>query len=212
MKKYTILKLSTAMVGVLWAIVARPAQAQFTQNREKRIDTSSYPAEIKKDYRVFVSRCGECHSLDLSYRPSTAPVEMQAKAWKAIIEKMQGKASSHISEQDEQTILAFLNYDASHRKPQAEAAQTQMPMMNEVMMGRQLYATQNCDSCHTIAGKGGSVGPDLSDAGSRLSREQMVKVLRGVNPAASGVMPPLPADTSEQQVHALVDYLQTLKK
>jgi mono/diheme cytochrome c family protein len=135
---------------------------------------------------------------------------MQAKAWKAIIKKMQWKASSHISGQDEQTILAFLNYDASHRKPQAAPVQTQVAMMNQIMMGRQLYATQNCDNCHTIAGKGGNVGPDLSDVGSRLSREQMAKVLHGVNPGASGHMPPLPADTSEQQVNALLDYL--LKK
>lgn len=199
------------MVGLLWISVARSAEAQFSQNRETRIDTSGYPAEIRKDYRVFVARCGECHSLDLSYRPSTAPVEMQAKAWSAITKQMQAKASSHISDQDVQVILSFLDYDASHRKPQAEAARTEMPMMNQMMIGRQLYAAQSCDNCHAIAGKGGQVGPDLTDVGSRLSRERLIKVLHGANPGASGVMPPLPPDTSEQQVNALVDYLQTLK-
>lgn len=214
MTKHTIenVLISSAMVGLLWMVAARPAQAQFLQNRETKIDTSSYPGEIKKKYRVFVARCGECHSLDTSYRPSTAPLEMQVKAWKAITQQMQAKASSHITEQDVQRILAFLDYDASHRKPQPETAQMPMPGMNEVMMGRQLFAMQSCDNCHTIAGKGGSIGPDLTDAGSRLSRDQMAKVLHGVNPGASGLMPPLPPETSEQQLNALIDYLQTLKK
>jgi mono/diheme cytochrome c family protein len=210
-RKLKLWSLST--LAVLSVILTAPARAQFTQNREKlKIDISGYPAETQKGYRVFSDKCGECHTLDTSLKPTLAPSQMQAKAWKAIIKKMQDKASSHISDKDVETILAFLDYDQAHRKPQAQPGMAEMPMMNEMMMGRQLYAAQNCNNCHTIAGKGADVGPDLTDVGTRLSRDQMMKVLQGANPGASGVMPPLPPDTSEQQINALVDYLATLKK
>jgi mono/diheme cytochrome c family protein len=216
MNKYAPLKLSiVAMVGLLWLNGARTVNAQFTQNRETiRVDISSYPAEIQKDYGVFAVRCGGCHSLDTSLKLNASAAPMQAKTWEALIRKMQAKASSHVSDKDVRSILAFLEYDATRRKPASAASAQTMPMMPMMMgmMGKQLYDAQNCGSCHAIAGQGGSVGPDLDDVGSRLSREQIVNVLQGKNAKASGVMPLLPADISEHELNALVDYLQSLKR
>lgn len=45
---------------------------------------------------------------------------------------------------------------------------------------RRLLNSQGCKACHRIDGEGGSAAPDLSQAGSRLSREQLRAAL--VNP------------------------------
>ena len=60
-----------------------------------------------------------------------------------------------------------------------------------------------------VGGKGGSVGPALDEAYTRLSREQMVAWLRDPQSVKPGTaMPKLPL--SEDQLVELANYLQSL--
>lgn len=69
--------------------------------------------------------------------------------------------------------------------------------------------TSICAACHMVGGKGGSVGPELDEAYTRLSREQMVAWLRDPQSVKPGTaMPKLPL--SEDQLAELADYLQSL--
>lgn len=80
-----------------------------------------------------------------------------------------------------------------------------------VAQGRDLFSTQGCDDCHTIAGKGGKIGPDLTAEATRHSAvDWQIKHLQ--NPAAvtpGSTMPKFgnlkPADLS-----ALAQYLVSL--
>jgi len=49
--------------------------------------------------------------------------------------------------------------------------------------GEKLYAKGGCARCHTIAGRGGAIGPDLSDIGKRRSAAYLRDAL--VNPEAA---------------------------
>jgi ubiquinol-cytochrome c reductase cytochrome b subunit len=72
--------------------------------------------------------------------------------------------------------------------------------------GAQQFQLQGCADCHTVAGMGGAVGPDLTHVGSRLSRGQLAAVIakgRGQMPAFDALSP--------NDLNGLLDYLQSLK-
>lgn len=78
--------------------------------------------------------------------------------------------------------------------------------------GKRLFQAQNCSSCHSIGGVGGSVGPDLSQVGSRRDLawlHEYIENPKGKNPAARmpSFLPPL----SHQEVEWLAQYLATLR-
>jgi mono/diheme cytochrome c family protein len=209
MKRQHLIRLLSGLffVAIVGLAGIGTAHGQFTQNRDKiKIDTSGYPAEIQKDYRVFRSKCNECHGLDTSLKPSLPPAQ-----WTSEVKRMQSMASAEFNDKQAKAIIDFLNYDESRRKAQLKAtASSATP--DSISPGRQFYATQSCDTCHSIAGKGGSVGPSLTDVGARLSREQLSKVIYGMKAGdPKSAMPPLPPDTTEQQIKDLVDFLTGLK-
>jgi mono/diheme cytochrome c family protein len=80
-----------------------------------------------------------------------------------------------------------------------------------VSMGKQLYEVKyQCQSCHTIGGTGGYVGPNLNNAGNWLTPAWIEAWLR--NPQA------LQADTieprrnfTEEEIRALTAYVMTLR-
>ncbi len=73
--------------------------------------------------------------------------------------------------------------------------------------GVQVFQAQGCANCHTIAGTGGKVGPDLSHIGGTLTAAQMrTTITHGTSkgmPAFSTLTP--------AQLSSLVDYLSSLK-
>ena len=75
--------------------------------------------------------------------------------------------------------------------------------------GKKLYDDMMCAGCHTIGGQGGTSGPALDDIGTRWTRARILDRMR--QRRAGTVMPPLPSDTSDQQLNELVDYMETLK-
>jgi mono/diheme cytochrome c family protein len=121
---------------------------------------------------------------------------------------MNAMPSSHISDQDVQSILKFLNYDEQHRKAQLKPA-TGVVSPGTTSAGPQLFASLGCDTCHSIAGKGGDVGPTLNAIGSKLSRDQIADIVKNGKPNTA--MPPIGPGASDEQVKELVDYLTSLK-
>ena len=83
--------------------------------------------------------------------------------------------------------------------------------------GKKLYATNKCQNCHSIAGKGNKKGP-LDEVDSKLSAEEIRQWL--INPVEmtaktkSTRKPPMTsyAKLSKDDVEALVAYMQSLKK
>ncbi len=193
--------------AVAWFVSIGTVQGQFTQNRDTiKIDFAGFPADIQKDYRLFRTKCNECHGLDTSLKPSMAPTQ-----WAKEVKRMQAMASSQFNDAQAKAILEFLNYDEAHRKAQLKStASSEAP--DSTSSGRRFYEAQSCDTCHSIAGKGGSVGPSLTDVGARLSRDQLSKVIYGMKAGdPKSAMPPLAPDTTDQQIKELVDFLTTLK-
>ncbi len=84
------------------------------------------------------------------------------------------------------------------------------PQVASAALGQSVYSDQGCAVCHTIQGKGGSVGPDLTRIGDRLGAQQITQFIhdpKSVNPSAS--MPPY-GNLSDVQLQSLADYLLSL--
>jgi mono/diheme cytochrome c family protein len=77
--------------------------------------------------------------------------------------------------------------------------------------GRELFDSIGCMGCHMVNGKGGMVGPDLSDEADKgKSRKWLTTQIR--DPKANDPTTIMPAfdNLSDKKVDYLVDYLMTL--
>jgi ubiquinol-cytochrome c reductase cytochrome b subunit len=84
-------------------------------------------------------------------------------------------------------------------------AQDLGPSSDTVWAGSQLFYVKGCQYCHTVNGKGGQRGPDLSDVGSRLSKQQITqRILNG-----GTNMPAYAATMNPGALNLLVDFLSS---
>jgi len=56
------------------------------------------------------------------------------------------------------------------------------PLPGDAARGAEVYRAQGCAACHTVAGRGGPTGPDLTDVGARSSPTFLRRAL--IDPAA----------------------------
>jgi cytochrome c oxidase subunit 2 len=114
-----------------------------------------------------------------------------------------------------QTPGAFQRWVAAHRAPPST------PATEEEVRGRLVFERSSCAGCHTIAGTEarGTVGPDLTDVGSRLTigagvAENTEGNLAGwiADPRSlkRGVLMP-PGNLSPDDLRAVVAYLRSLQ-
>ena len=81
-----------------------------------------------------------------------------------------------------------------------------------IQAGRKLFSSVGCSACHTINGKGGTVGPDLSNEGNmKHSRSWLTTQIRNPKSHDSKTVMPSYSYLSDSNVAALVDYLEQLK-
>jgi len=73
--------------------------------------------------------------------------------------------------------------------------------------GKVVVAQSGCLGCHKIGENGGSLGPNLTEIGSKLPPEAIARTLR--NPTAP--MPPY-TDLSPEKLDSIVKFLSSLKK
>ena len=75
---------------------------------------------------------------------------------------------------------------------------------------KQIMQQQKCLECHTINGKGGSVGPNLSNVGRRRSRDYIFQQLKDPKSHNPDTQMPSFKDLPEQDLKTVVDYLISL--
>jgi nitric oxide reductase subunit C len=93
--------------------------------------------------------------------------------------------------------------------PAAADAKQFTPAM--AALGRQLYEVKyQCQSCHTIGGTGGYVGPNLNNAGSWLTPAWIEAWLKDPQALVPDTIEPRRSFT-DQEVKALTAYLMTLR-
>ena len=97
-------------------------------------------------------------------------------------------------------------------EPNQPSGSPQSQITSLISQGKSLFKSQGCVGCHTVDGKGGSVGPDLSKIGSKgLSRQWLMVQLKDPKKHNPGTIMPSVSSLSDQNIDALVTYLESLK-
>jgi mono/diheme cytochrome c family protein len=118
----------------------------------------------------------------------------------------------NMSDKDAQTLADYMTMVLQHpaANPAAVDAKQFTPAM--IVLGKQLYEGKyQCQSCHTIGGAGGYVGPNLNNAGGWLTPAWIEAWLRNPQALIPDTIEPR-RDFSEEEVKALTAYLMTLRQ
>jgi putative heme-binding domain-containing protein len=136
------------------------------------------PEVLEQGRRIYLSQCGGCHGMDGSggRGPSLArPRLLQAPDDDALYRVIQrGIAgtempSSWLSSNQIWSV-------AAHVRTLGRVAFE--PVSGDPRRGKEIYASKGgCAQCHTIAGHGGAIGPDLDDIGARRSVSHLKEAL-----------------------------------
>jgi mono/diheme cytochrome c family protein len=79
-------------------------------------------------------------------------------------------------------------------------------------LGKQLYEVKfQCQSCHTIGGTGGYVGPNLNNAGGWLTAAWIEAWLKNPQALVPGAIEPR-RNLTDAEINALTAYLMTLRQ
>lgn len=85
----------------------------------------------------------------------------------------------------------------------ADSSQT-TPFEGQALEGRQIWFANNCQACHQLYGFGGFLGPDLTNAASRINQNQLEDRLS----MGKGLMPRF--DLSPDEVDSLWVFLEEM--
>jgi mono/diheme cytochrome c family protein len=118
----------------------------------------------------------------------------------------------NMSDKDAATLADYMTMVLQHpgANPAGVDAKQFTPAM--VVLGRQLYEVKyQCQSCHTIGGAGGYVGPNLNNAGGWLTAAWIEAWLRNPQSLIPDTIEPR-RNVSEDEIRALTAYLMTLRQ
>lgn len=117
----------------------------------------------------------------------------------------------NMSDKDAATLADYLSMVMQH--PGVNPATTDAKQFTPAMatLGKQLYEVKyQCQSCHTIGGTGGYVGPNLNDAGAWLTPAWIEAWLRNPQALVPDSIEPH-RNFTDEEIKALTSYLMTLR-
>jgi nitric oxide reductase subunit C len=204
----------------------------LTVDTHRQVETLTHADQLSEQVvagkRVWHKyNCNDCHTI-LGFGAYYAP-DMTKVYWrrgeegiKAVIRapekfttwrKMPRQA---VSEQELTDLVAFLKWTSeidTHEWPPQDAKlrrTARAAVAMGVSPGATLFKEKGCFGCHRLNETGGTLGPDLTHAGGRLTREVIARIVenpQSVNPRAT--MPPSQVTPAERD--QLAEFLAGLK-
>ncbi len=117
----------------------------------------------------------------------------------------------NMSDKDAATLADYMSTVLQHPSANPESVDAKQFSPSVAALGKQLYEVKyQCQSCHTIGGSGGYVGPNLSNAGNWLTAAWTEAWLRNAQALLPGTMEPR-RNFTEEEIRALTAYLMTLR-
>ena len=134
--------------------------------------------EVARGRALFQAQCAYCHGADGDggrganlARPALRRAPTDEALFRVVNRGIAGTGmpGNAMSARETWQVVAFVR---------SLGRVTRQPLPGDVARGVQVYQANGCASCHTIQGRGGAIGPDLTDVGARSSpaflRESLV--------------------------------------
>lgn len=138
--------------------------------------------DVERGRALFQAQCAYCHGSEGDggrganlARPTLRHAKDDEALFRVINRGIPGTGmpGNQMSEGEVWQVLAFVR---SLGRVEREA------VAGDPVRGEEIYRSQGCAACHTIHGRGGPLGPDLTDVGARTSPAFLRQSL--VEPAA----------------------------
>jgi nitric oxide reductase subunit C len=197
----------------------------------KRTNTDKLTDEVIWGKRVWHKHnCNDCHTIlgiGGYYSPDVTKVySTRGEVWlKTFLKnpespdpKRRKMPNQNLTEDEIKKLIAFFKWvdaiDTNQWPPKPATEVSTVATLKDkpqIQLGKEVYEKNRCDLCHKIGDKGGVVGPELTHVGSQrdfLFLAKQIKDPKGNKPDAQ--MPAFP-QIAEGEIHALVNYLTSLK-
>ncbi|HEV2425728.1 MAG TPA: cytochrome c [Terriglobia bacterium] len=207
--------------GVLVNALILLGSAQFLFRPLHKVSAAQTSESVAEGRRLWIRNgCDRCHAI-LGTGGHSAPdvtrtYAVRGEAWlrayladPARHENGRRMPNLRLSPNGIRAVIAYLAWasalESNTWPPGASAEAAQAPQ------GYQLFLDQHCDACHTIQGRGGSVGPDLSREGARHTRPWVLDQINNPrNHRPDSIMFSF-AQLPEADKNSLAEYLASLK-
>jgi putative heme-binding domain-containing protein len=127
------------------------------------------PQEIARGKTLFEAQCAYCHGADGDggrganlARPALRRAPTDEALFRVVNRGIPGTGmpGNAMSARETWQVVAFVRSLGRVKRE---------PLPGDAARGAQVYETVGCAACHTIHGRGGPMGPDLTDIGARSS-------------------------------------------
>jgi cytochrome c2 len=133
----------------------------------------SHPQEILKKHPLSQYGCTVCHG-GQGYATDMEAAHGFTPDWE---QPLLGKQVSDLYLVKDRKAMMQMNCNVCHRYDRETAG------ADYINQGKQLVQTKNCRACHTINGRGGVIGPDLTNVGDKAPEQYDYSRLLGVKTA-----------------------------
>jgi cytochrome c oxidase cbb3-type subunit III len=156
------------LIGACAILAAAPfaaAQLPTGQAPPHKAHPPATPESIAQGKQIFDGTCAVCHGIDGSgangpniqaAARAMGPEGLYNRIWGGVI----GSGMPNFSYLGEDKIWDVVDYVSTLGQVNGG------PVTGDPQKGKEVYASSGCASCHSIDGKGGDSGPDLSNMGS----------------------------------------------
>src|SRR5262245_65048751 len=153
-----------AMLTASWLLAA-----QMTVAIEPTARPTVTPQEVARGRALFEAQCAYCHGADGDGGRGAnlaRAVLRRAPTDEALFRVVNrgipgtGMPGNAMSARETWQVVAFVRSLGRVKRE---------PLPGDAARGTQVYESAGCAACHTIRGRGGATGPDLTDVGARSS-------------------------------------------
>ena len=143
--------------------------AQMTVAVEPTARPKVTAQEVARGRTLFEAQCAYCHGADGDggrganlARPTLRRAPTDEALFRVVNRGIPGTGmpGNAMSVRETWQVVAFVRTLGRVKRE---------PLPGDASRGAQVYETAGCAACHTIRGRGGSTGPDLTDIGARSS-------------------------------------------
>ncbi|RMD94595.1 MAG: cytochrome c [Calditrichaeota bacterium] len=164
----------------------------------------------------FLKKCNDCHTLAAAAEGKRTPIKkmrepewfdahLKEKSEIVLRQEKNRRKRRRVFREEKQALQAFLFAATPEERKQIDA------MPENVFAGAYLAYQNRCLRCHSIAGVGKDIGPDLSKVGNKHTKEWFIKNFINPKQFAPDTQMPSFADLPRADLEKIADYLLTLK-